>query len=62
MSMFCSSNERLLETSLLALAEILSRVKHLEIWEIFNDFFSFLSMLLDEKMSAETGGLVNICM
>lgn len=50
-----SSNERLLESSLLALAEIFSRVKDLNGWQLFHDLFSFLCMLLDPKMAKEAG-------
>ena len=50
-----SSNERLLESSLLALTEIFSRVKDLNGWQLFHDLFSFLCMLLDPKMAKEAG-------
>ncbi len=50
-----SSSEHLLESTLLTLAEVLSRVRDLEGGEMFGDLFSFLCMLLDNKMSREAG-------
>lgn len=50
-----SSNERLLESALIAIAELLSHVRDMNMWDIFHDMFSFLCVLLDEKMAAEAG-------
>ncbi len=51
----CSSDAAVLEETLLAIAVVLSRASDLSEWDVFKDLFTFLSMLLDTKMSAEAG-------
>ena len=51
----CSSNTRLLEAALLAMAELYVHVKELESWELFQDMFSFQCMVLDRNMATQAG-------
>lgn len=45
----------MLEAALLAMAELLSRVRDVDTWQFFQEMFSVLCMLLDDKMTAEAG-------
>lgn len=37
------------------MAELLSRVRDMDLWELFHSMFTFLCMLLDSKMAREAG-------
>ena len=41
------------------LSDVLSRATNMESWEVFQDFFGFLCILLDSKMAAEAGASTN---
>jgi hypothetical protein len=45
----------LLEAALLSMAVLLSLVRGLDTWQLFDELFSLLCMLLDEKMTEEAG-------
>ena len=40
---------------MLSLAELFSRVRNMDSWELFHDIFSFVCMLLDQRMAAQAG-------
>ena len=50
-----SSNLQLLEASLNTMSEVFSHVKDIESWSLCQELFTFLCVLLDEKMAADAG-------
>lgn len=41
------------------MAELLSHVRNMDLWELFHSMFTFLCMLLDSKMAKEAGECVS---
>ena len=51
----CSSDVSVLEEALSTAAVVLSRASDLDGWDMFQDLFSFLCLLLDNKLASEAG-------
>lgn len=49
---------KLLESALLTYAQVFSHVKELDDQKLFQETFTFLSMLLDEEMAKKNGKVI----